>query len=78
MNTSTVITPTSPKTLQEVKALPNHVVAFSMAGAHNHVANLLPCTPGPLASKKLFAEGNHLVYEFYRVRNKTEKIYVIF
>lgn len=67
--------------VDQVSALPNHITATTYAGAVVEVAKLLPDTPGPITSKKLFVDienGSKIVYEFYRVRNKDQKIYVIF
>lgn len=76
MNQTTDLTPT---TLAQVQALPNHVTARSHAEATVLVAAQLT-TPGPITSKKLFLDRatNKLVYEFYRVRDKDSKVYVIF
>jgi len=74
MNTTAI-----PTTLTEVQALPNHIHARTQAEAYVEVGNRLT-TPGPIVSKKVLfdKETNKLVYEFYRARNKEEKVYVIF
>jgi len=68
----------TPATIEQVRQL-THIYAKSHAQAHAHIYSegMLPSS-GPLASKKLFKEGEKLVYEFYRVRNKEQKVYVIF
>jgi len=66
-----------PVTIDQVKQL-QHDYARSHAGAVAIVSARLPAEHGPITSKKLFVEGNQLVYEFYRARNKDNKFYIIF
>lgn len=77
MNQTTTAIAT-PATIEEVKKLP-HIYAKSHAQAYAHIYSegMLP-TSGALTGKKIFKEGDKLVYEFYRVRNKEQKVYVIF
>lgn len=74
MNTITLKQPT---TIEQVRQL-QHDYARTHAGATVIVANKLPAEHGPITSRKLFMEGNKLVYEFYRIRNKDNKFYIIF
>lgn len=69
---------TAPQTVDQIRKLPNTIYAKSHAQAYAAAGERLPYTDGPIVSKKLFAEENKVVYEYYRVRNKEEKIYVIF
>lgn len=73
------ITPTAPKTLDEVKQLNNHITATTHAEAYVEAGKRLS-SAGPITSRKLFLdeETKKLVYEYYRTRNKEEKLYVIF
>lgn len=70
-------TTTQPTTIDQVRALA-HDYARSHAGATVLVSQKLPEEHGPITSRKLFVEGNKVVYEFYRVRNKENKFYIIF
>ena len=74
MNT---IASNEPKTIDQVRALA-HDYARTHAGATVIVGNKLPPEDGPITSRKLFMEAGRLVYEFYRVRNKENKFYIIF
>lgn len=69
-----------PKTVQQVKALPNHGEARSYAAGKLLAIANLPIEGGPMLDKKLFVEdkGNHVVYAFYRQNNKDTIFYVIF
>ena len=70
----------APQTLQQVKETNNYIKAASHAVAYAQVGERLPFTDGPIVSKKLFIDAStrELVYEFYRVKNKEAKVYVIF
>lgn len=70
----------TPQTIQEVKATNNYIKAGSHAIAYARVGERLPYTDGPIVSKKLFIDisTRELVYEFYRIKNKEAKVYVIF
>lgn len=70
----------APQTLPEVLETNNYIKASSHAIAYARVGEELPDSDGPIVSKKLFADkpSNSIVYEFYRVRNKERKKYVIF
>jgi hypothetical protein len=72
-----VTSTTPPTTIDQVHQLP-HEYARTHAGALVVVSAKLPAEHGPITSKKLFMEGNKLVYEFYRARNKGDKFYIIF
>jgi hypothetical protein len=74
----TTATAAAPATIEQVKLL-RHFYSKSHAQAHAHIytEGLLP-TAGPLTGKQIFKEDGKLVYEFYRVRNKEQKVYVIF
>lgn len=67
-------------TLQEIEALPSTKKVRTMAEGYTAAAEFLPDTDGPVTNKKLFVDKTtaKLVYEFYRVRNKENKIYIIF
>lgn len=66
-----------PVTIEQVKQLP-HDYARSHAGAVALVSAKLPAEHGPIASRKLFVEVSKVVYEFYRIKNKENKFYIIF
>lgn len=73
------VTTQTPKTIDEVKKMPhwsyqrNHAVALVKA------SETLTGDDGPIVSKKLFYDEKEKVgaYEYYRVRNKSAKVYVI-
>lgn len=67
-------------TLQEIEALPSTKKVRTMAEGYTAASSHLPDTDGPVVNKKLFVdkETAKLVYEFYRARNKENKIYIIF
>jgi hypothetical protein len=67
-------------TLQEIEALSNTFKAKTAAEGYTIAARELPDTDGPIASKMLFVDKatTKLVYEFYRARNKENKIYIIY
>lgn len=69
-----------PKTVDEVKALPNHGEAKSYAAGNLLAIANLPLEGGPMTSRKLFVETKHnrVVYAFYRVNTKDKIYYVIF
>lgn len=66
-----------PATIEQVKQLP-HDYARSHAGAVVLASAVLPAEHGPIASRKLFVENSNVVYEFYRLKNKENKFYIIF
>ena len=66
-----------PSTIDQVKKLP-HDYARSHAAAVVLVSQKLPSEHGPIASRKLFVEDSKVVYEFYRLKNKDNKFYIIF
>lgn len=67
-------------TLQDIETLPSTKKVRSMSEAYTIAATELPDTGGPIVNKRMHLreETASLVYEFYRVRNKEQKIYVIF
>lgn len=70
---------TTPTTIEQVKATNNYIIAKSHAEATVEASKRLT-TAGPITSKKIFFDktSNSVVYEYYRVRNKEQKVYVIF
>lgn len=77
---NTITTTAQPTTVEEVKATNKYIFAKTLAMAYSEVSKQLPEADGPITSKKLFVDipaGAKLVYEFYRLRNKDQKIYVI-
>lgn len=71
-------TPTDPATLEQIKQLPNHIYAKNHAEAYSKAGEQFNYAAGAIVSRKLFKEGNSLVYIFYRTKAKDDKLYVIF
>lgn len=73
-------TATPELTLQQIEALPSTKKVRTMAEGYTAASAELPEEDGPVVNKKLFVDKatTKLVYEFYRVRNKSNKIYIIF
>lgn len=67
-------------TLQQIEAMPSTKKVRTMAEGYTTASAELPEEDGPVVNKKLFVDKTtaKLVYEFYRVRNKENKIYIIF
>lgn len=74
----TIITAAMPKTLEQVKKLPNHIYAKNHAEAYSKAGEQFNYATGAIVSKKLFKEGSNLVYVFYRTKAKDDRLYVIF
>lgn len=70
----------APLSVKDISGLPNTYKAKSPAEAYSYASQTLNSENGPVASKKLFVDGEtgEIVYEYYRARNKAEKVYIIF
>lgn len=68
-----------PQTIDEVKKMPHWSYQRNHAAALVKAAEILIGDDGPLVSKKIFfdTKANAGVYEYYRVRNKALKVYII-
>lgn len=69
----------TPATLSDVFATNNYIIVKNLAEAYNEAGKRFDPNNGPIVSRKILfdKEKNKAVYEYYRVRNKAEKIYVI-
>lgn len=77
-NMNQTVIAATPATIEQVKQN-TYIYAKSHAQAYAQIhSEGMLSSSGPLASRKLFKEGEKLVYEFYRARNKEQKVYVIF
>jgi len=72
---------TTPKTIAQVKELPNYIevktVAEASAKAHKFLEEK-GGYGGPVLSAKVFVEGKSIVYEYYQLLKRENNIYVIF